>query len=417
VSEPDAGDDEQYVALQDPADGTVIAVPWRTQSDEQDWSEEVIDLSLHIGRSLTLYFNVYNDGTGGRTAMYIDDASLQVCSAPTVTATPSVTPTATSSTTSTPTVPMPAPSATWNAPVGPCRLSCLPNSDFETYDSWQLGTAPVFPTYLAGEGMYGSRAIRLGNEDQENIASYSSIRQTVHLPAWPAALGLRFWYRPLSEGLDADDYQELLLLQPDTQDVEARLWRITRDDRRWLQQFVDLSSYRGRWLSLYFNVINDGAGGRTAMYLDDVCLELCGDMPQQQPTRPRPTVQPPTPTWQAGTATATRRYRTPAPTATPSASRPAAPLVTLSPTPSAVPLVVQATATPSVSPGSIPTRRAEAVLPLTGVPALPAAFAGWSLLEWILATIAAVIALAALVASIRVIARYWIMPLLGRRDP
>jgi len=236
--------------------------------------------------------------------------------------------------------------------------------------------------------------------------------------------------------VDADDYQELLLLQPQSQEVEARLWRVTRDDRRWLQQLVDLSVYRGRSVSLYFNVNNDGAGGRTAMYLDDVCLELCGNVPQQQAPQARPTVRQltPTPTRLQRTATPTRRYGTP----TPTSPRPAAQAATRTPTttatsaapqstapPTAMPSATstasserrQATATPTTVPSSTPTSRVESVMPLTGVPALPSAFAGWGPLEWMLATLAAIIVLIALWASVRVIARYWILPLLGRRNP
>lgn len=277
--------------------------------------------------------------------------------------------------------------------------------------------------------------MRLGNDGQENVASYSSIRQNVYLPNWPATVWLRFWYQPLSEGVDADDYQELLLLQPQSQQVEARLWRVTRDDQRWLQQIVDLSGYRGRSVSLYFNVNNDGAGGRTAMYLDDVCLELCGDAPPDRPPQTRPTVQrlTPTPTRRQPTATPSRRYHTP----TPTSRMPAAPAVTRTSTPTLTPLRPKATAsptslllatasptslpiataTPTAEPSSTPTRSAEQALPLTGVPALPGAFAGWGPLEWVLATLAAIIVLVALGASIRVIALYWILPLLGRRDP
>jgi len=427
LSEPIAGADEQYLALLDPATLSKLAVPWRTLSDGQTWSEQIIDLGAYRGQTLVLYFNVYNDGSGGVTAMYLDDVSLQACTAPTPTPTPTITPTATatpsptatppptSTATPTPTVPTPTASATSTPPSGPCQLSCLPNGDFESYGAWQLGTAPLYPAYVSGQGLRGSRSIRLGNEDQENVASYSSIRQDVYVPDWPAAVWLRFWYWPLSQREDAGDYQELLLLQPQSQQVEARLWRVTRDDQRWLQQVVDLSAYRGRSMSLYFNVNNDGAGGRTAMYLDDVCLELCGDALPVQPPQTRPTVQ--------RTPTPTRWYRTPAPTSwrptTPAATRmptPAAtsvrPTATTSPTPQPL-----ATATPTVVPSSTATRSPESVLPLTGIPALPSAFAGWGLLEWVLAIIAAIIVLIALGASIRVIALYWVLPLLGRRDP
>ncbi|MFQ6015642.1 MAG: hypothetical protein ACE5NP_09380, partial [Anaerolineae bacterium] len=53
------------------------------------------------GQTVRVYFNVYNDGVGGRTAMYVDEVGLIICPpgvptpTPTATATPTLTPTAT----------------------------------------------------------------------------------------------------------------------------------------------------------------------------------------------------------------------------------------------------------------------------------------------------------------------------------
>jgi hypothetical protein len=44
----------------------------------------------------------------------------------------------------------------------------------------------------------------------------------------------------------------------------------------WKQVTYDLSPYRGMAIVLYFNVINDGDGYRTWMYVDDVSVNVCG---------------------------------------------------------------------------------------------------------------------------------------------
>ena len=337
LSEATAGDDQQQVVLLDPASGDTVAVPWRTLSNGQAWSAVAIDLTPYRGRTLLLYFNVYNDGTGGRTAMYLDDVSLQVCGAVTPTETPTPRPTDTPTCqpptpTKTPTAtPRPSPTPTPTAipctpiasptsPPGPCHLQCLPNGDFEGYGYWRLGKTPLYPSYVSGKGRGGSRAMRLGNVNQSNVLSYSSIRQEVQIPTWASSVWLRFWYWPLSEGVDGNDHQELLLLRPQCQQVMAILWRDTRDDRQWVPGMADLTPYRGQYVTVYFNVYNDGADGRTAMYLDDVCLEICQPAPPTCEPKPPTIYQPPLIHKPTPSPTFRRPTATPTVTATPTPS-------------------------------------------------------------------------------------------------
>ncbi len=442
LSEALAGD-EQLLALLDPASDTTIVAPWRTLSNGRAWSEEVIDLTPYRGQTVLVYFNVSNDGAGGRTAMYLDDVSLQACAAATVTPTPTITPTVTPTSTPSPSAtptptalpsgtptPTPPPTHTPTAtalppaptatrPPGPCQLLCLPNGDFEEYGYWRLGTTVLYPSYVSGKGLGGSRAMRLGNDGQDNVMSYSSIRQEMTIPGWPESVWLRFYYWPLSEGTGLDDHQELLLLRPQGQQVETILWRDRRDDRQWLQQMVDLAPYRGQVVTVYFNVYNDGAGGRTAMYLDDVCLELCGSVsPTWEPEPPPTSLWPtPTPTFWYRTPTPTFWCRTPTPTfwrpTTTPTPREAMPLATGTPTPT--PLATATTsAAPMVTVTATPTKWATAtgtvgpMIPVTGASTLPGSFSHWGGLQWLLLVLAVMLILAALGALIVVLARHWI---------
>jgi len=52
----------------------------KTCADSQAWTYRTCDLTPYKGQSLILYFNVYNNGVGNlKTAMYLDDVSVQAC--------------------------------------------------------------------------------------------------------------------------------------------------------------------------------------------------------------------------------------------------------------------------------------------------------------------------------------------------
>jgi len=73
--------DEAKFVLLNPADGSILAVPWREKQDTAGgWEEVSIDLTtLTRGKTVRLYFGVVNDGNGNPTAMYLDDVRLMVC--------------------------------------------------------------------------------------------------------------------------------------------------------------------------------------------------------------------------------------------------------------------------------------------------------------------------------------------------
>jgi hypothetical protein len=53
----------------------------RVRLNSATWREATFDLTAYRGKSVVLYFETYNDSTGaiGRTWMYLDDVSLNVC--------------------------------------------------------------------------------------------------------------------------------------------------------------------------------------------------------------------------------------------------------------------------------------------------------------------------------------------------
>jgi hypothetical protein len=146
--------------------------------------------------------------------------------------------------------------------------------------------------------------MRLGiTAEMSNAMSWSSVQQTVTIPADATRATLRFWWQrgteetPLSasaaqtllpqaaetgEGFsrveltyDQDLHEIMLLNGANPQEVVAILARGCADDGDWVEVEYDLLPWRGRSLVLYWNAFNEGTGGRTWMYLDDVSLEVC----------------------------------------------------------------------------------------------------------------------------------------------
>jgi bacillopeptidase F (M6 metalloprotease family) len=52
------------------------------------------------------------------------------------------------------------------------------------------------------------------------------------------------------------------------------LWQ-RQDNRAWGFHEFDLAEYAGQTIKLHFGAYNDGLGAVTAMYVDDVSLEIC----------------------------------------------------------------------------------------------------------------------------------------------
>jgi hypothetical protein len=307
--------------------GTVLDKPWHSQNDSRTWNQMSFDLSRWRGRTLQIYFNVYNDGLGGTAGMFLDDVSLVACSNGTPAATSTVTPTPTRTPTTgvpvwtatytpnyvTPTVGPIVATPTWTPyyvtptagpvvatptrtptgapatktpppvvtvlpyPVTPWPGNCVDvvrNGGFDYGMAGWHPSANVLPVRIVGSPVLSPPyALQLGTQSQQ-AKSYSSVRQYLALPAGTRAT-LQFSTWTWSEPAAGADRQEAILLAPDNS-VQAVLWRVLANEQGWRQVAVDLTPYSGRPIAIYFNVANDGVGGRTAMFLDNVQVLACG---------------------------------------------------------------------------------------------------------------------------------------------
>jgi len=79
-----ADTDRDYIALVVEASGATydLVRAQYPQNNQQTWVHVQWDesfLAQFKGQRIALYFETYNNGTGGSAAMYVDDVSLWVC--------------------------------------------------------------------------------------------------------------------------------------------------------------------------------------------------------------------------------------------------------------------------------------------------------------------------------------------------
>ena len=78
---PDAGD-VQYILVLDKYGNWIDTLWWKTNPtrDDRSWNSHVFDLTNWKGETIYLQFGVYNNGWDGVTSMFVDDASVTICS-------------------------------------------------------------------------------------------------------------------------------------------------------------------------------------------------------------------------------------------------------------------------------------------------------------------------------------------------
>jgi len=247
-----------------------LATLMRERSDDGEWVQYSYDLTAFAGQDIVVYFNVINNGNGNRTWMYVDDVEVLAC-----------------------------------FDGSPC-IELVRNRSFEWTADWTHPATPRSADYTTDAAHTGARSMRLGIvPPTSDVYSHSSAYQHISIPSGASHPTLSFWYKAHTEdtvksdwkGYDwsaydpadvirgtigpkccgEEDWQEMLILDSNYQLVAGGVvMRQNQNDGVWHQVTYDLSPYKGMDLVLYFNVINDGNGLRTWMYIDDVSVNLCG---------------------------------------------------------------------------------------------------------------------------------------------
>lgn len=268
-------------------------------------------------------------------------------------ATPTYTPTFTPTGTGSPT---PTFTPTGLVTPSPTPAGCydiLVNGDFESNSAWIFGDSPVPGKYTGAFKQEGLRSVQLGIvPDVTQVQSYSSIRQLIMIPAATSTVTLRWWQWAFSDEGPTDNpgaYQdrlEVIALTPGGETLRV-IHRSRRNDGAWQQVMVDTTELAGKSFYLYFNLYNDGHGGRSWIFLDNMMLEVCpgdpptmgGGKPWGGPTECWPEMNMPNGGWQndpwrkPGKGGGWSCTATPTPTPTMTITATATPTMTPTPTP------------------------------------------------------------------------------------
>ncbi|MBN1146190.1 MAG: carboxypeptidase regulatory-like domain-containing protein [Anaerolineales bacterium] len=173
----------------------------------------------------------------------------------------------------------------------------IANGGFEN-NTWWGFPASDWPASYANDLYHsGARSVRMGIRNlAENRYSYSSVRSpAISIPSDSANVTLRLWLYPFSsepasaplpappdgptfaEAPLAYDAQYVMILDASDQILEIPLW--TRSNSQiWAHREFNLTKWAGRTIKIQIGVYNDGApgvDGVTAMYADDVSLQVC----------------------------------------------------------------------------------------------------------------------------------------------
>jgi hypothetical protein len=223
-------------------------------------------------------------GQGFPSVAYLPIIWNSLVSPPTPIPTVTVTPTGTVTVT-------PIPSET---PVPTCD-NIFVNSGFEDKTGWELPITNYTAGYSTDKPRNGIYSMRTGiNPPNTNIFSYSSARQGATITGNANSATLSMWVYPISgETTQNLAAPELVIGQPvDTQSFSADFQYILVLDQNnnliksldiglsnsqtWTHKNFDLSYYIGWYpIKIHFGTYNNGYGGITSMYVDDVRLEVC----------------------------------------------------------------------------------------------------------------------------------------------
>ena len=212
---------------------------------------------------------------------------------PTPTSTATQPPQATYTATPTATATQPGNTPTPTATTNPCD-DIIVNGGFESVgDAWEIPITNYPAAYSQAKVHSGAWSMRTGIVDPDDeVVSYSDTYQEVYIPSDAESATLGFWLYPISQEAKRGYVETLLqpvgpfpgdhILADDLQYVLIMVgsnyyfkWYDKRDSQAWEYRTLSLFEFAGQTISVDFGTYNDGYGGVTAMYVDDITLSIC----------------------------------------------------------------------------------------------------------------------------------------------
>jgi len=184
----------------------------------------------------------------------------------------------------------PTPSPT--LPVPPDNLVCyaaIQNGGFERDTCWDLPDTASPAVYTSRRVHTGARAMQVGIVDGDPFRASSSAWQAFRVPEGAVSVRVRLAYLPIS-GDTATGRQQVLLMDANKAYLET-VMNAVQDTNRWMTLEYETTGHAGTTLWLYLAAQNyPGAEGVTAMFVDDVEVQVClrADAPAPPPLTPCP---------------------------------------------------------------------------------------------------------------------------------
>jgi hypothetical protein len=227
---------------------------------------------------------------------------------PTATATPTAAASPAATETPTPTqtpTAAPTPTVTSTPTAQPGCHELIVNGDMEASTGWVMPVTAHSAGYATAQAHSPTRSLRAGIDSGRNVYSYSGAWQAIDVPAQGSATASVWIYTQSTEtqqaamvgpwadqnqlrdallGLQrapdgaapqAGDSQYMFIQDANGNHLATVFWNLT-NNRQWRRLEINLGAYAGRRIRLYFGAYNDGAGGVTALYVDDVSVQHCG---------------------------------------------------------------------------------------------------------------------------------------------
>ncbi len=184
--------------------------------------------------------------------------------------------------------------------TGTTVTELIVNGGFENNDGWVIPATEYKAGYSLTQAHSGSRSMRTGIVAAgDNRYSYSSTSQTIAIPSNATTARLYIWLYPqttetmttlseefqtgdrpnFSEATEGSDAQYVLILDQNGNVLETLIW-MRSNNRYWTQHQFNLTKWAGRTIQIHIGTYNDGKGGVTALYADDVSVQVTNDSGQ-----------------------------------------------------------------------------------------------------------------------------------------
>jgi hypothetical protein len=163
-----------------------------------------------------------------------------------------------------------------NTPPPPVCQELIPNHHFSSNTGWLTLLSNYAARYTSEQSVSAPRSLRVGMAPGDNYNGYSSARVPFVVPVDATSVTLTMQYLPKSGTNPGSDGQYIGILDSGGEYIRSIIpyGQIT-NATTWAELTFDLAEYKGQTIYLYVGAKNDGAGGATSLYVDEVSIQAC----------------------------------------------------------------------------------------------------------------------------------------------